>query len=117
MIDDLKNYFTFFIFQQFPGAKNKAVDAMATLASILQLEEHELRYEFLVEEMCYPAYDSPDNRVICTITGHDSSHCANIYYYLYYQIIPDDLTRNRNANLSATLPVIPSSLVTCIGGV
>ena len=41
LIDSLRNYFTFVTFQQIPRAENKVVDAMDTLASILQLEEHE----------------------------------------------------------------------------
>ena len=35
LVDFLRNYFTFFTFQQIPRAKNKATDAMDTLASIL----------------------------------------------------------------------------------
>ena len=35
LVDSLRNYFTFFTFQQIPRVKNKADDAMATLASIL----------------------------------------------------------------------------------
>ena len=41
LIDTLRNYFTFVTFQQILRAENKVVDAMATLASILQLQEHE----------------------------------------------------------------------------
>ena len=61
MVDSLRNYFTFVTFQQIPKAENKAADAMATLASILRLEEHEYRFEFLIEELRYPTYDSPNN--------------------------------------------------------
>ena len=41
LIDTLRNYFTFVTFQQIPKAENKATDAIVTLASILQLQEHE----------------------------------------------------------------------------
>lgn len=34
---------------------------MATLASIPQLQEFELSYEFLVEDLHYPSYDSLDS--------------------------------------------------------
>ena len=34
-VDALRNYFTFVLFQQIPQTKNKVVEAMATLASIL----------------------------------------------------------------------------------
>ena len=41
LIDSLRNYFTFVTFEQIPRVENKAADAIATLASILQLQEHE----------------------------------------------------------------------------
>ena len=37
LIDALRNYFTFVTFQKIPKVEKKATDAMATLASILQL--------------------------------------------------------------------------------
>ena len=83
LIDSLRKYFTFLTFQQIPRAENKVADAMATLASILQLQEHESRFEFLVEELRQPAYDSSDNQVIYTIVGHDSSRYAVIFSYLH----------------------------------
>ena len=52
---------------------------MATLASILWLEEHELHIEFLVEELHHPSYDSPDDHIIYVVVGHDSSHYAPIF--------------------------------------
>ena len=58
LIDTLRNYFTFVTFDQISRAENKVADAMATLASILQLQEHKSRFEFLVEELGYPNYDS-----------------------------------------------------------
>ena len=72
LINSLRNYFTFVTFQQIPRVANKVVDAMAILASILQLEEHESRFEFPVEELCHPAYDFPDGCIIYTMVGHDS---------------------------------------------
>lgn len=39
LIDYLRNYFTFITFQKIPWVKNKASNAMATLASILQFQE------------------------------------------------------------------------------
>ena len=41
MVDSLRCYFTFVSFQQIPKEENKVADAMATLASLLQLEQHE----------------------------------------------------------------------------
>ena len=72
---------------------------MATLASILQLQEHESRFEFLVEELRQPTYDSPNNQVIYTIVGHDSSSYADIFSYLCDQILPENLTRNQKFQL------------------
>lgn len=40
MVDSLRLYFTFVSFKKIPREKNKVVDAMATLASLLQLEQH-----------------------------------------------------------------------------
>ena len=82
LIDSLRNYFTFVTSQQIPRAKNKATDAMATLASILQLEEHESCFEFLVEELRHLAYDSPNGCVIHTLVSHDSSCYTTIFSYL-----------------------------------
>lgn len=90
---------------------------MAMLASILQLHERESRYESLVEELRYPAYDSPDKCIICTIIGCDSSCYPNIYFYLDDEIILDGLTVMRNENLFVMPLAIPSSLVTSLGGV
>lgn len=99
LIDALRNYFTFVTFQQIPRAEKKVVDAMATLASILQLQEHELRFEFLVEELCHPTYDSSDNQVICTIVGNDSSRYATIFSYLHDQVIPETHTCKQKCQL------------------
>ena len=72
---------------------------MATLASILQLQEHESRFEFLVEELHHLAYDSSNNQVICTIVGHDSSHYVATFSYLHDQVIPKTLTCNQKFQL------------------
>ena len=81
-IDSLRNYFTFVTFQQIPRAETKAIDAMAILASILQLEEHESCFQFLAEELHHPTYDSLDDCVIYAVVGHDSSCYATIFSYL-----------------------------------
>lgn len=86
-------------FQQIPRAEKKATDAMDILASILQLQEHESWFEFQVEELCHPAYDSSNNHVICTIFGHNSSHYAPIFSYLPNQVIPKILTCNKKWKL------------------
>ena len=42
MVDDMKNYSSHITFQQVPRADNKAENAMATLASLLQMLENDL---------------------------------------------------------------------------
>ena len=63
-------------FKKIPREENKVVDAMATLASLLQLEH----YESLVEELHHPIYDSEEIHVICTLVGHESSHYGVILF-------------------------------------
>ena len=72
---------------------------MATLASILQLEEHESHFEFLVEELHHTAYNSPDNHVIHIMIGHDFSYYTIIFSCLHDQIIPETLTCNQKCQL------------------
>ena len=60
---------------------------MATLASLLQLEKDESRFELLVEELHHPIYDSQESHVICTLVGHESSCYNAIYSYLCDGII------------------------------
>lgn len=91
MVDDLKKYFSHITFQQVPQANNKVADAMATLASFLQMPENDLRHEFLVEKLLYPTYNTPKYLKIFSIVGYDSSHYHHIYSYLHDQIILDNL--------------------------
>lgn len=100
MVNDLKKYFTFVSIQQIPKSANRAADAMATLASIPELEESNFHFEFLVEELHYPAYDSPESQIVYSIIGHDSSRYNHIYSYLCDQIIPENLTHNEKRNLT-----------------
>ena len=79
--------------------KNKVANAMATLASLLQLEQHESRYEFLVEELHHPICDSQESHVICTLVGHESSHYGAIYSYLHDGIIPETFNQFECRNL------------------
>ena len=54
-----------------------------------QLEKLESRFEFLVEELHHPIYDSQESHVICTLVGHESPHYSAIHSYLHDDIIPD----------------------------
>ena len=80
MVDDMKKYFAHITFQQVPRADNKVVDAMATLASLLQMLENDLWHDLLVDTLHYPTYDTPETRMICFIIGNDSSCYHNIYH-------------------------------------
>lgn len=73
---------------------------MVTLASIPELQESIFCFEFLVEELHYPAYDSLESQMACSIIGHDSSHYIHIYSYLRDQIVPKNLTCNEKRNLT-----------------
>ena len=72
---------------------------MATFASLLQMPENDLRHEFLVDTLHYPAYETPETRMNCSIVGHDSSRYHHIYSYLRDQIIPNGITRNEKRHL------------------
>lgn len=100
MVDYLKKYFAFVSFQQIPRSANRAADAMATLASIPELQESNFCFEFLVEELHYLAYDSLETQIVCAIIGHDSSRYSHIYSYLRDQIILENLTHNAKRNLT-----------------
>ena len=88
MVDSLRCYFTFVSFQKIPRVENKATNSMATLSSFLQLQWHESKFEFLVEELHHPIYDSQEIHVVCTLVGHESSCYGFIYSYLHDGTIP-----------------------------
>lgn len=67
MVDDFKKYFVNITFEQIPRLDNKAVDAMATIASLLQIPGKKGRYEFLVEQLFSPTYDNSKSQVICAL--------------------------------------------------
>ena len=85
-------------FQQIPRVEKNVVNVVATLSSILQLQEHESQFEFLMEEPPHPTYDSFDNHVIYTIVGHNSSYYTTIFSYLCDNVIPKNVTCNQNVN-------------------
>lgn len=98
MVDDIKKYFVEITFEQIPRNDNKATDAMATLASLLQTQENQQRYEFLVEELFHLAFNCPDSQTICQLIGHDSSHYGQTYTYLKDNSLPPDLSKNQKRN-------------------
>ena len=89
MVDSLRLYFTFVSFQKIPRVENKVANVMVTLATLLQLEQHESRFEFLVEELHHPIYDSQESHSICSLVGCESSCYGFIYPYLHDDIVPE----------------------------
>lgn len=85
-------------FEQIQRNDNKAADAMTTLASLLQTQENQEHYEFLVEELFYPAHNCPNSQTICHLVGHDSSRYGQTYTYLKDNTLPPDLSKNQKRN-------------------
>lgn len=56
-VENIKKYFILITFEQVPRENNKVADAMANLASLLQIPNQNARYEFLVEEVDESAFD------------------------------------------------------------
>jgi hypothetical protein len=72
MMDSFKKYFVTIQFSQIPRIDNKDVDAMATIASMLQLSKNQNQYEFLVQQFFSPTYDNPKIHIICHLTDSNS---------------------------------------------
>lgn len=70
---------------------NKAADAMATIASLLQVPEKRSCYKFLVEQLFSPAYDATESHVIC--------HLSDTNTYLKDNTLPPNLSWNHKCNL------------------
>ena len=78
--------------------KNKATDAMATIASLLDVEDTKARFEFLVEPVSYPSYDDPNTQIIGYINGQDSPPYGDLYGYIKTNTIPSNLSHNQKCN-------------------
>ena len=95
IVEDLRQHFTEIVFQQIPRANNKAVDAMATIASMIAMPEYSPKCEFLVENLFTPAYEQTDSELVCEIFGPESPWYANIFSYLHHKTIPFILSPNQ----------------------
>ena len=71
---------------------------MATIASLLDIEETKARFEFLVEPMSYPSYDDPNTRIIDYINAENSPLYGDLYTYLTTNTVPLNLSRNQKRN-------------------
>lgn len=95
MVDDFKQYFTEIIFEQIGRENNRAADAMATIASLIDLPQNETQYEFLVDKLLAPSYKITPIEMIC-IVGLDSQWYGLIFTYLCNNILPPDLSNNQH---------------------
>ena len=98
MVDTLKACFFHITFEQIPREKNRAIDAMATLASLLQLLEQHERYEFLIEEVVQPTFTQPDSLIVYHLDTPDSLWYNPIIIYFCDNIIPSNLSHNQRQN-------------------
>lgn len=63
MVDEFKKYFVDIKFEQIPRVNNKVVKSMVTIVSLLQIENKQNCYEFLVEQLFSPTYDNSKSQV------------------------------------------------------
>ena len=73
-------------------------DAMATLASLLQLLNHQERYAFLVEEVVQPTFTQPKSHITFLLDTPISPWYDSIYAYLHDNIMPSNLFWNQKQN-------------------
>ena len=52
--------------------QNKAVDAMTTIGSLLEIPQEAMQYEFLVEKLFTPAYMNDDSNHVCILVSPQS---------------------------------------------
>ena len=97
MVDTIKAYFFHVTFEQISREKNRAADAMATLASLLQLPDEHEWYEFLVEEVVQPTFTQLESHIIFLL---DTPHSPWYDSYLCDNIMPSNLSQNQKWNLS-----------------
>ncbi|GLJ43442.1 hypothetical protein SUGI_0903000 [Cryptomeria japonica] len=95
MVDDLKQHFTKIDFEQIPREQNRAVDAMATIVSLIDLPPNETRYEFLVDNLLVPSYEIMPIETICVV-GPESQLYGSIFTYLRDNTLPPNLSNNQH---------------------
>lgn len=94
MVDDLKQHFTKIDFEQIPREQNRAADAMATIASLIDLPLNETLYKFLVDNLLVPSYEITPTKIICVV-GPESQLHGSIFTYLRDNTCPLDLSNNQ----------------------
>lgn len=94
MVDDFKKYFIEINFQQIPKFNSKFVDAMATIASLINMSQNTTHYEFLVDNLLAPLYEIHLSELIYVITL-DSPLYDDIFTYLHNNTLPLNLSNNQ----------------------
>ena len=117
MVDSLRLYYTFFSLQQIPRVENKVANAMAALASLLQLEKHELnlnsQWKIYITLFLFP------KKVMLFVPLLVVSHPITVSF-IHTFVMELYLTPLIDLNVETLFKmplVIPLSLEICIGGV
>lgn len=95
LVEDYKEHFSKITFEQIPRIQNKGVDAMVTIGSLLNMPANETQFEFNIEQLMLPGYETPLTEYICAIVGPESPWYNEIYTYLHTQYMSPDLSRNQ----------------------
>ena len=96
LVENLKESFIDITFEQIQRTNNRVADAMATIASLLDIPNNVPKFEFLVKQLLVLAYDIPDSKMVCDIVGPDSPWYKEIYDYLHAEVIPTGLSNNQH---------------------
>ena len=72
MVEFLKSKFVTVSFSQLPRVHNRQADAMATIASMIDMPHNIERCEFLVEQLLIPAFELPQSEFVCKLVGPNS---------------------------------------------
>lgn len=94
MVDDFKQYFIKITFDKIPREKNRVANAMATIASLIDLPHNETCYEFLVDNLLVSSYEITPMEMICVV-GPNSQLYGSIFTYLRNNTLPPDLSNNQ----------------------
>ena len=65
---------------------------MATIGSLLEMSFEATEYEFLVEQLHEPTYESDESIWVCVLVGPQSPWYHEIHTYLLNSIISPHLT-------------------------
>lgn len=68
---------------------------MATVGSLLQIQENIQKCEFLVKHLLIPTYDVLESNMVCVLVGPNSPWYQETYAYLHDNTIPPYLTETQ----------------------